>query len=110
MSDQKLGSLITPQCPIRTTLEMLGGKWRLLIIQAIHQIEKARFRDIKDQVPEISDKVLSDELKTLEQNRLLTRTESKSAVFYELTPIGQDALALIGPIAQFGKHYLERMS
>ena len=100
---------LTPRCPIRTTLEMLGGKWRLLIIQSLAGKKERRFRDIKQDIPEISDKVLTDELRTMEENHLIER-EVKGAkiVVYSLTELGEDARSLIEPIARFGQVYKEK--
>ena len=100
---------LTPLCPIRTTLEMLGGKWRLLIIQSLAGEEERRFRDIKQDIPEISDKVLTDELRTMEENHLIKREVRESKlVVYSLTDLGKEARSLIGPIARFGQVYKEK--
>ena len=63
---------VSARCPIRTTLELLGGKWRLLII---HQIgdETVRFGELKRHLPDISEKMLVQELKTLVDYDLVIR-------------------------------------
>ncbi|MFW5658940.1 MAG: winged helix-turn-helix transcriptional regulator [Bacteroidota bacterium] len=98
------GGKLSPRCPIRTTLEMLGGKWRLLIINAIGD-EAVRFGELKRRVPDISEKMLAQELKALADNQLIIRTnygEVPPRVDYRLTPLGHQARALIGPMVAFG--------
>ncbi|MGK7394919.1 MAG: winged helix-turn-helix transcriptional regulator [Candidatus Cyclobacteriaceae bacterium M3_2C_046] len=98
-----------PRCPIRTTLEMLGGKWRLLIINEIgHQ--SLRYGEIKKAIPEISEKMLVSELKTLVDNELVIRNnfgEVPPRVEYHLTDKGKMALRLIQPITEFGINYMK---
>lgn len=101
---------ITPRCPIRTTLEMLGGKWRLLLL---HQISNGvnRYGALKRAVPEISEKMLTQELKNLVDNGLVHREnlgEVPPKVIYSLTEMGIKAHELIGPITNFGLHYMEQ--
>ncbi len=101
---------ITPKCPIRTTLEMLGGKWRLLIIHQIGEDQK-RYSEIKKGIPEISEKMLTQELKILIDNELIIRKnhgEVPPRVDYRLTDMGLKALSLIEPISKFGLYYLSR--
>ncbi|MGM0457780.1 MAG: winged helix-turn-helix transcriptional regulator [Bacteroidota bacterium] len=56
----------------------MGGKWRLLIIQVLAENGGGRYRDIKQSIPGISDKVLSDELRAMEENLLIERREDGS--------------------------------
>lgn len=106
-----MDSQLSPRCPIRTTLEMLGGKWRLLLINAIGQGHH-RFGALKRAIPEISEKMLTQELKNLVDNRLITRTnygEVPPRVEYHLTEMGQQAKALLRPISAFGLAYMEQL-
>ena len=101
---------LTAKCPIRTTLEMLGGKWRLLIISAIGG-GVHRFGELKRHIPDISEKMLSQELKVLVDNDLLVRKnfgEVPPRVEYSLTEKGEMASSLIGPIRDFGLQYMEK--
>lgn len=105
------GSKITPRCPIRTTLEMLGGKWRLLIIGEIGQ-GNVRYGELKRAIPDISEKMLVQELKNLIENELVNRKnygEVPPRVEYSLTNKGQKALALIEPIKNFGLEYMKNL-
>lgn len=104
---KKIG-LVTPRCPVRTTLEMLGGKWRLLIIAQLNANDK-RYSEIKRGIPEISEKMLIQELKTLVENDLITRKdhgEIPPKVSYSLTENGQHAFSLLEPISAFGMRFI----
>lgn len=59
--------------PIRDTLDVIGGKWKLLILISIWEGNK-HFREIERSIPKLSTKVLSKELKDMEENQLITRT------------------------------------
>lgn len=59
--------------PVRDTLDAIGGKWKLLILISIWEGNK-HFREIERSIPKLSTKVLSKELKDLEENQLITRT------------------------------------
>jgi DNA-binding HxlR family transcriptional regulator len=101
---------LSPTCPIRTTLEMLGGKWRLLIINEIG-LNSLRYGEIKRAIPEISEKMLTQELKTLVDNDLVIRHnygEVPPRVDYSLTENGKKALKLIDPIRDFGLQYIKK--
>ena len=59
--------------PVRDMLDVIGGKWKLLILISIWEGNK-HFREIERSIPKLSTKVLSKELKDLEINKLITRT------------------------------------
>ncbi|MGB3589308.1 MAG: helix-turn-helix domain-containing protein [Tunicatimonas sp.] len=106
----KRNKMLSPTCPIRTTLEMLGGKWRLLIINEINS-GSIRYGEIKRAIPEISEKMLAQELKTLVDNDLVVRRnygEVPPRVDYSLTENGKKALQLIEPIRDFGLQYIKQ--
>lgn len=101
---------ITAGCPIRTTLEMLGGKWRLLIIHEIGH-EPRHYSDLRQAIPDISEKMLVQELKNLIDNDLVERRshrEGRTRVTYALTANGHRALALVEPIRTFGLDYTKK--
>ena len=99
---------VTPRCPIRTTLEMLGGKWKLLIIYQIGD-QTRRFGELKRSLPDISEKMLVQELKSLVDSELLVRHsygEVPPRVDYRLTEKGKMALPLIDHLRAFGQEYV----
>src|SRR5690606_15657209 len=59
--------------PVRDTLDLIGGKWKILILISIWEGNK-HFREIERSIPKLSTKVLSSELKDMETNQLITRT------------------------------------
>lgn len=59
--------------PVRDTLDVIGGKWKLLILISIWEGNK-HFREIERSIPKLSTKVLSKELKDMEENQLIVRT------------------------------------
>lgn len=104
-------TIITARCPVRTTLEMLGGKWRLMIIAQLAD-GTLRFHELRKAIPDISEKMLAQELKTLVDNLLVERinyVEVPPRVDYKLTRLGKQALPLIAEIQKFGKSYLKKV-
>lgn len=59
--------------PVRDTLDIIGGKWKILILISIWEGNK-HFREIERSIPKLSTKVLSKELKDMEENQLITRS------------------------------------
>lgn len=77
-----------PQCPIRNILARMSDKWSLLVIYTLTQAEKMRFGDIRRAIPDISQKMLTVTLRTLEEDGFVTRTiypEVPPRVEYGLT-------------------------
>lgn len=100
---------VSPRCPIRTTLELLGGKWKLLIVQALKE-GPVRLSELKQLIPDISEKMLIQELKHLVNSDLASRKnfgEVPPRVEYSLTQQGRKALPLIEHLARFGLDYHE---
>jgi DNA-binding HxlR family transcriptional regulator len=98
---------VTAKCPIRTTTELIGGKWKLLILFQLAQ-QALRLSELKRIIPDISEKMLIQELKTLCDNNLVTRKnfgEVPPRVEYELTAIGKKILPLITEMRNFAIEY-----
>ncbi len=98
---------VSNRCPIRTTLELVGGKWKLLIL--VQLLEKSlRLSEIRQRIPDISEKMLIQELKILVDSRLVLRTnhgEVPPRVTYELTGKGRHILPLLGAMKDFAEAY-----
>ena len=91
-------------CPVHEALKVIGGKWRLRIINEIGH-EKMRFGALKRQIPEISEKMLIQELKSLTGLGVLHRKaypEIPPRVEYTLTDQGLKVLPILEQIALFG--------
>ena len=102
---------VTPRCPIRTTLELIGGKWKLLILQQLFVHGACRLSTLKQLIPDISEKMLIQELKTLVESELVVRKnfgEVPPRVEYALTEKGKNSNSLIKAMVQFAKQYEEK--
>ena len=97
MSEQK--SIIEPPaCPVETTLTLIGDKWKVLILRDLLTGTK-RFGELKKSVGNVSQKVLTAQLRAMEESGLLTRTvyaEVPPRVEYTLTELGQSLHPLCG--------------
>ena len=88
-------------CPIRNVLARFSGKWSILILCVLSENEKTRFNEISKAIPDISSKVLSDTLKNLEADKLITRhyySEIPPRVEYSLTPLGLSLMPKVGAL------------
>ncbi|MDA8807509.1 helix-turn-helix transcriptional regulator [Flavobacteriaceae bacterium] len=75
-------------CPVESFTEMLGGKWKLLIINTIRKKGIVRFGQLATSIPNISRKVLTDQLKSLQRDNLISRKQYQQIppkVEYSLT-------------------------
>lgn len=91
----------------RDALEVIQGKWRLPIIIALTFGNK-RFSEIQKDIVDISPKMLSQELKSLEQNKIITRTMYDSmpvTVEYSLTPLGVSMKKMLEELLNWGVHF-----
>ncbi len=98
---------VTARCPIRTTTELIGGKWKLLILFQLAP-KSLRPSALKNLIPDISEKMLIQELKSLTNANLVFRKdfgEIPPRVEYGLTPIGQKIMPLIKEMKNFAIAY-----
>ncbi len=102
-----------PECPVATTVQLIGNKWKLLIIRNL-LVSPQRFTEIKKTVPGISQKVLTDNLRALEEDGLVDRTvyaEVPPRVVYSLSDPGNSLRPIIDAMQEWGinyKSFLER--
>lgn len=92
------------KCPVAETLKLIGGKWSLQIIYEIGT-EKRRFGELKRLIPEISEKMLIQELKKLVNSDIINRKaypEIPPKVEYSLTQRGHNVLPILEQIERFG--------
>ena len=85
-------------CPIRNVVARFGNKWSLLVILILSENGSARFNQLGKLIPDISTKVLSGTLQTLEADGLVSRTvfpEVPIRVEYELTETGESLVPII---------------
>jgi DNA-binding HxlR family transcriptional regulator len=91
----------------RDAIEVIQGKWRIPIIISLTYGNK-RFGEIHRDIADISPKMLSQELKALEINKIITRTVYDTmpiTVEYSLTPLGASARALVDELLKWGLHF-----
>lgn len=89
---------------LQDTLYVLGGKWKLPIINSICN-GNSRFKEIKDSIPGITARMLSKELKDMELNNLVKRTEDRDAkvlILYESTSYCQSFGPIISEMIKWG--------
>ncbi|RKP56179.1 transcriptional regulator [Cohnella endophytica] len=96
-------------CPkYESAAELLGKKWTGLIIRVLLGGPK-RFKDIKEQIPDMSDKMLTDRMKELEASGILTRTvypEMPVRIEYELSEKGRNLEEVITSIQNWGEAWM----
>lgn len=93
---------------IEDVQDIMGGKWKYLIISTLFFLGKLKFMELCRQIEKISPKVLSKELKDLEMNQLIKRTicDTKPiTVEYELTPLGKSLHTIIIEMGKWGIVY-----
>jgi DNA-binding HxlR family transcriptional regulator len=95
----------TYHCALDVTMHFIGGKWKTVVLWYLIK-EKKRFSELKKLIPDITEKMLSLQLKTLEEDGLVKRTlypEVPPRVEYELTDFGKTLIPMLEEIAKWGR-------
>lgn len=96
-----------PACPVATSVSLIGGKWKLLIIRNLKS-RPWRFNELQRDLDGISQKVLTDSLRQMIDDGLVYRNdyhENPPRVDYGLTDLGKDMMPIINALADFGNYY-----
>lgn len=96
-----------PFCPVATTVQLIGNKWKLLIIRNLLDGPQ-RFGELKKGLPGISQKVLTDNLRNLEKDGLVNRevfAEVPPRVVYSLSELGQTLKPILDAMKNWGELY-----
>jgi DNA-binding HxlR family transcriptional regulator len=96
-----------PDCPVATTVSLIGSKWKLLIIRNLLN-RPWRFNELQKNLEGISQKVLTDSLRSMESDGVITRTvfpEVPPHVEYALSPLGESLRPIINSMAVWGTDY-----
>lgn len=96
-----------PTCPVATTVQIIGSKWKLLIMRNL-LARPWRFNELKKDLEGISQKVLTDSLRSMEADGIVTRTvypEVPPRVEYALSPLGESMRPIIMTMQQWGLDY-----
>ena len=101
-----------PACPVATTVQMIGSKWKLLIMRNL-LARPWRFNELKRDLEGISQKVLTDSLRSMEADGLITRTvypEVPPRVEYALSKLGESMRPIMDAMEIWGTEYKKRNS
>lgn len=96
-----------PACPVATTVQMIGSKWKLLIMRNLLQ-RPWRFNELKKDLEGISQKVLTDSLRSMEADGIITRTvypEVPPRVKYALSDLGESMRPIMDAMEIWGTEY-----
>lgn len=94
------------QCPIRNILARVSDKWSLLVLYTLNQEAPMRFSSLKKNIPDISQKMLTSTLRTLEQDGFVNRTvyaEVPPRVEYSLTPRAYSLLPHVNALIEWAE-------
>ena len=100
-----------PDCPVATTVQLIGSKWKLLIMRNL--LERPwRFNELKKNLVGISQKVLTDSLRSMEEDGIITRTvypEVPPHVEYALSDLGESMRPILTAMLEWGTNYKETL-
>lgn len=98
---------LQPECPVATTVQLIGNKWKLLIIRNL-LVRPWRFNELQKNLDGISQKVLTDSLRSMEADGLITRTvyaEVPPRVEYALSELGETMRPILEAMETWGNSY-----
>ena len=98
-----------PACPFATTVQLIGSKWKLLIMRNLLQ-RSWRFNELRKDLEGISQKVLTDSLRSMEEDGIITRTvypEVPPRVEYALSDLGESMRPIMNAMEEWGTNYKE---
>ena len=98
MTRSEIRDSLYPKCPVRNVLNRVGDKWSMLVLFTLESTPTIRFKELQRNIPDISQKMLTTTLKTLEADGLIIRKaypEIPPRVEYELTSRGKSLVPLI---------------
>ena len=96
-----------PECPVATTVQLIGSKWKLLILRNL-RVRPWRFNELKRDLNGISQKVLTESLRSMEEDGIIIRTvypEVPVRTEYSLSETGKSMLPIIEAMEAWGTAY-----
>ena len=111
--NKEIRDALFPDCPIRNVLSRVGDKWSLLVLYNLQHREPVRFKELQRQIPDISQKSLTQTLRTLEEDGFVSREvfpEVPPRVEYSLTPRALSFLPLVENIINWAKENMEEIN
>lgn len=100
-----------PECAVATTVQIIGSKWKLLILRNLLQ-RPWRFNELKKDLEGISQKVLTDSLRSMEADGIVSRTvyaEVPPRVEYALSEVGETLRPIMKAMEDWGNEYKSRL-
>jgi len=100
-------------CGLDATLRVVAGKWKPLILYFVAQDGSTRYGELRRAIRDVSDKVLIQQLKELEADGLVKRTDYKEVpprVDYSLTPLGRSLAQALVPLCTWGTEHMAEVS
>ncbi len=97
-------------CPVEATLEVIGGKWKGVILYHLLS-ETSRFNELRRLMPDITQRMLTKQLRELEANNLIARkvyAEVPPKVEYSISDYGKTLAPVIHALKEWGLQHLER--
>ena len=110
--NKEIRDALFPDCPIRNVLARVGDKWSLLVLYNLQHKESVRFKELQRQIPDISQKSLTQTLRTLEENGFVSREvfpEVPPRVEYSLTARAHSFLPLVENMINWAKENMEEI-
>lgn len=110
--NKEVRDALFPDCPIRNVLSRVGDKWSLLVLYSLQHREPVRFKELQRQIPDISQKSLTQTLRTLEVDGFVTRevfSEVPPRVEYSLTPRALSFLPLVENMIKWAMENMEEI-
>jgi DNA-binding HxlR family transcriptional regulator len=96
-----------PECPVATTVQLIGSKWKLLIMRNLMS-RPWRFNELRKSLDGISQKVLTDSLRSMENDGIIVRTvypEVPPRVEYSLSETGESMRPILDAMQAWGENY-----
>ena len=100
-----------PACPVATTVQLIGSKWKLLIMRNL-LVRPWRFNELMRSLDGISQKILTESLRSMEADGIIIRTvfpEVPPHVEYSLSEVGESMRPIIASMEAWGKYYKENL-
>lgn len=110
--NKEIRDALFPDCPIRNVLARVGDKWSLLVLYNLQHRDPVRFKELRRQIPDISQKSLTQTLRTLEEDGFVSREvfpEVPPRVEYSLTARAHSFLPLVENMINWAKENMEEI-
>lgn len=97
-------------CPVDVSLQFVAGKWKILILSHLHQWGERGFSEIRDNLPGVSEKMLTQQLQKLAEDQLVNKkiiSQKPYRVLYNLTEKGESFSPMYEFLSKWGMDYLK---